>query len=539
MSLRLVVRSISLALPLSVLVGCTDGGILEPTRSLPPAQAHASVVVTPDYSAFDTRSEFNAAGAIDFLNGFEDFTGELVYEQPTPWTTNGVTYTSDLNIILGPGVGLGVSSNSLTSEFGTAVRGTFADADAFTMFGADLNYFGSSAPTSVMITTNLGSYTLTNLGIPLATAGRKFFGIALTKQGEYLKAFTFNFNNGGASLLLDNVAVGHVAAVKNADPVAAVGGPYAGAEGSAVSVSMSASDSDGDALTYGWDFGDGSTGSGSTPPTSHTYADNGSYEIMLAVSDGKGGVDTARTTATVANIAPTLGAFSIPVTPIALNAGGASVPITTTFTDPGTLDTHMASLDCGAGVTVQSQAPNGAVSGTCTFTSAGVYVVRLTVTDDDGGSDTKRSSGQVVIYDPNAGWITGGGWINSPANACPSSGGAAGKLSFSFASKYESASSPPTGNADFKLNQGKLDFHGTSLDWMVVANNSARIEGRGTLNGGGDYGFSLEATDGTVDEIRIRIWRRSTGAVVYDNQPGSPIGTSTLTPLGGGSIQVH
>ena len=62
---------------------------------------------------------------------------------------------------------------------------------------------------------------------------------------------------------------------------------------------MSGTDSDGDALTFSWNLGDGTTGSGSVPPANHVYADNGTYDIMLAVDDGHGGVDTARTTATI------------------------------------------------------------------------------------------------------------------------------------------------------------------------------------------------------------------------------------------------
>lgn len=45
------------------------------------------------------------------------------------------------------------------------------------------------------------------------------------------------------------------------------------------------SDPDGDALTYAWDFGDGSTGAGPTP--THVYSVTGAYAVFLAVSDGQ------------------------------------------------------------------------------------------------------------------------------------------------------------------------------------------------------------------------------------------------------------
>jgi hypothetical protein len=535
---RLVVRSASLALPLSILAACFDGGILEPTlRSS--AQPHASVTATPDYSAFDTRAEFNAVGAIDFLNGFEDFSGDIVYVLPTPWTSNGVTYTSMQNFVLGPGAGLGVSSNSLSSEYATAVSGTFADADAFTMFGVDLSYYGTGSEVSALIATNLGSYSISNVSVPAATAGQRFFGISLSKPGEYLKGFCFTFTNPSAALLLDNLAVGHVAAVRNASPVASVGGPYAGLEGSVVVVSLSATDGDGDALAYTWDFGDGSAGTGSSLPANHTYADNGTYEIMLAVDDGRGGVDTARTTATISNVAPKIATLLVSSAPLTLKAGGVSLTVDGSFTDPGALDTHTASLDCGVGVMVQSDAPNGSATGSCTFDNPGMYRVQLTIRDDDGDSDTKQASANVVVVDPNGGWITGGGWINSPVGAYPTASTAAGKLTFDFVARYQGSSETPIGSATIKLNSAKLDFRSTSFDWLMVSDGGARLEGRGTMNGVSDYGFSLTVTDGSGDGFRFRLWKRSTGEVVYDSQPGSALDSGALTPIGGGSIQIH
>lgn len=80
---------------------------------------------------------------------------------------------------------------------------------------------------------------------------------------------------------------GHNGPVVNRAPTAAVkpsvmGGPA----GLTVDFDGSKSnDVNGDALTYSWDFGDGTTGSGAN--ASHTYADEGTYTVTLTVSDGE------------------------------------------------------------------------------------------------------------------------------------------------------------------------------------------------------------------------------------------------------------
>ena len=503
--------------------------------------AHPSITVTPNYSTFDKRSEFNGAGVVDYLTGFDEFgVDDSFTGQDSPWTTGGVTYTSVSNVVIGRVVAMGIQSAAISTDFGAPITGTLADSVPVTLFGANLMLIGAKVPVALLIRTNLGSYAF-NLDVPLSADGQRFFGIALSKPGESVTGFQFSFSGSGTALLLDDVAVGHMgAADANVDPVASVGGPYVGEEGSAVALALSGSDSDGDALTYSWDLGDGTTGSGSAPPANHVYADNGSYAIMLAVDDGRGGVDTARTTATISNVAPSLSAFSVPATPLGLTPGGVTVPVSSSFTDPGTVDTHTASLDCGSGVTAQSEVVGEMASSACSFSSPGVYSIRLTVRDKDGGSDTKLSSGPIVVYDPDGGTLTGGGWVASPAGAFAFAPSAAGKLTFSMNARYEPGSSVPTGKADLKLTVGKLEFHSTSLEWLVATEASAQLQGRGTVNGSGDYAFSVAAIDGqSTGAVRIRIWHLTSGTLLYDSRPGAPLDETGVTALGGGSIQLH
>jgi len=503
--------------------------------------AHPSITVTPNYSTFDKRSEFDGAGVVDYLNGFDEFNVDgMFFPQDSPWTTSGVTYTSASNVVLGRVIELGIQSAAISTDFGAPITGTVADSVPVTLFGANLMLIGDKVPVALLLRTNLGSYSF-NLDVPLAADGQRFFGIALSRPGEYVTGFQFSVGGSGSALLLDDVAVGHMGAPNtNADPVASVGGSYVGEEGSAVALALSGTDSDGDALTFSWDLGDGTTGSGAAPPANHVYADNGTYVIMLAVDDGRGGADTARTTATISNVAPSLAAFSIPATPMGLTPGGITVPVSSSFTDPGTVDTHTASLDCGSGVTAQSEVVGEMASSACSFSSAGVYSIRLTVRDKDGGSDTKLSSAPIVVFDPAGGRLTGGGWVASPAGAVAFAPTAAGKLTFSLNARYEPGSSIPTGKAELNLTVGKLEFRSTSLDWLVATEASAQLQGRGTVNGRGDYAFSVVAIDGqSTGAVRIRIWHRPSGTLLYDSRPGAPLDETGVTALGGGSIQLH
>jgi PKD repeat protein len=87
----------------------------------------------------------------------------------------------------------------------------------------------------------------------------------------------------------------------------------------------------GDWLTYDWDFGDGSTHS-TDPSPSHIYTARGRYTVVLTVKDSHDMTDTASTTITAGNSAPTV----VITTPVVGGtfAFGNSIPYTVTVTDP-------------------------------------------------------------------------------------------------------------------------------------------------------------------------------------------------------------
>lgn len=336
----------------------------------------------------------------------------------------------------------------------------------------------------------------------------------------------------------------------NRPPSVDAGSGGSGDEGSAISLLATVSDPDGDAVTTTWTYAAGAGvdtgatctfGDASAVDTTITCTDDGSYTVTVSGSDGKAPAVTDNAVVTVANVSPDLGPLSAPAAPVAVNT---SVSVSGTFTDPGANDTHTCSVDWG-----DTSSPTGSVSaGTCsasrTYAAPGVYTVTMTVTDDDGDSDTAIFQ-YVVVYDPDAGFITGGGWIDSPAGAYAADPSLTGKATFGFVSKYKKGATTPEGNTQFQFHAGNLNFHSSTYEWLVVSGPKGQYKGTGTINGQGSYGFLLTAHDGQViggggvDKFRIKIWDKTTGAVVYDNQVGTSDDAAASDAIEGGSIVIH
>ncbi|MBN1453626.1 MAG: VCBS repeat-containing protein [Anaerolineales bacterium] len=237
----------------------------------------------------------------------------------------------------------------------------------------------------------------------------------------------------------------------------------------------------------------------------------------------------------LANQTPIITSIDAPTVPVLL---GQSIDATITFSDSDPDDTHSVTWDWGDGLTTTAPAAPPSASASHTYTTPGVYTVKATITDMAGDSDTATFQ-YVVIYDPEGGFVTGGGWIWSPEGAYTPDPSLTGKATFGFVSKYKKGASVPTGNTEFQFKVADLNFKSISYDWLVIAGSKAKYKGTGTINGTGEYKFMLSAIDGTPDMFRIKIWDKATEVVVYDNQIGVADDADPVTAIGGGSIVVH
>jgi len=170
-------------------------------------------------------------------------------------------------------------------------------------------------------------------------------------------------------------------AVPNTSPVADAGGPYTETEDVTVTFDGSgSSDPDVDPLTYAWDFGDGSTGTSVNP--THAYSAGGTYTVTLIVNDGKVNSEPSTTTAeiTEVNDPPVADAGpdqTVIVDEVVTFDGSVSHDIDGTI---NTYDWDFGDGSTGTGVTT-----------THSYGTVGMYTVVLTVTDNEGLTDTDEA----------------------------------------------------------------------------------------------------------------------------------------------------
>lgn len=121
--------------------------------------------------------------------------------------------------------------------------------------------------------------------------------------GTYTVKLTVTDSFGATTSTTQQVTVTKPNAAPKASFTASANALMASFDGSA------STDSDGTISGYAWDFGDGSTGTGST--ASHTYAAPGTYTVKLTVTDNDSATATATRSLTVTGAPSTSDAFAL------------------------------------------------------------------------------------------------------------------------------------------------------------------------------------------------------------------------------------
>ncbi len=151
-------------------------------------------------------------------------------------------------------------------------------------------------------------------------------------------------------------------------------------------LSAVATDAPGDTLAYAWDFGDGTTATGSA--VNHTWTTSGTYTVTLTVTDDDGGSSSQTASVDVGGTPPSISALS-------LSDGdeGDSLAFSISATDP-TGGTLSYAWDLGDG----STATGSSVSHT--YTDDGDYTVSVVVTSSNGESNTTSGTSSIANVDP-------------------------------------------------------------------------------------------------------------------------------------------
>jgi hypothetical protein len=248
--------------------------------------------------------------------------------------------------------------------------------------------------------------------------------------------------------------------------------------------------------------------------------------------------------------------------PVALNL---SVTITATIDDSltGMASISSAEYNINGGMYVAMDAEDAifdevtenVTAAIPAFTTSGVYTICVRGIDHFENVIGTEECIFLPVYDPDGGFVTGGGWFNSPEGAYYANTALTGKANFGFVSRYKKGATTPTGVTEFQFKAGDLNFQSNTYEWMTVAGARAQFLGTGTINGSGTYRFLLTGIDAdinsndafTVDRFRIKIWVEDefgNETVSYDNGLDADLYDESnpevsTTEISGGSIVIH
>jgi hypothetical protein len=199
----------------------------------------------------------------------------------------------------------------------------------------------------------------------------------------------------------------------NSPPIADANGPYETDEGEDVTLDGSASlDPDDDPITFAWDLDDDGAFDDSTDesPVFDMVGQDGVFNVEVQVTDSNTLTDTAESTVTVLNVAPSINDLAAEPSTQDENS---EITVSGNITDPGWLDPLFATIDWddGAGPQdilepVENDRPDASMSFSLahTFGDNGDFTVQVCAWDDDTELDPTCEEITVTItnVDPTA-----------------------------------------------------------------------------------------------------------------------------------------
>ena len=188
---------------------------------------------------------------------------------------------------------------------------------------------------------------------------------------------------------------------ENFPPTADAGGPYEDNEGSTISFDASGSTDPEDNITgYEWDFHDDGTYDKTTtsPYTTYAYPDDFTGQARVRVTDNEFQTSTDVAAVTIHNVPPTAYAGGLYNGELneAINFQGSA-------DDPGVDDLPILLFEWDFNNDGSADYTGQNVQ--WTYSNGGLFKVVLTVSDDDGGSDTDTATVSIQNDPPTIGYI--------------------------------------------------------------------------------------------------------------------------------------
>ena len=273
------------------------------------------------------------------------------------------------------------------------------------------------------------------------------------------------------------------------------------------SISFSASTIGGSPpYAYSWNFGDGSTGTGSS--VTHTYSSAGSFNVILTIKDAGSPQQTATSqqTISVTNPSSTLTA-SFTYTPSSPQTGQS---VTFTGTASGGTSPYTFTWSFGDGST------GTGASTTHTYSLVGSYVVTLTVVDSGSPQQTTTSQRTISVANPPP---LSAGLTFSPAS--PDAG-----QSVSFTASASGGTSPYSYSWSFG--------DGGTASGNLVSHSFASA---------GSYTVTLSVTDSGGQRAQasktVAVNAQLSGSFSYSPSSPLPLEAVTFSATGSGGAQPY